>query len=312
MKKYIIIPDVTCDMSEELRSYFGLEDYLEGYVHINDKSLHTRLDWKEISKDEFYRILSNKKDKVTSAAASPEEYYLKFKEYAERGIDIISMSISSKISVTYNISVSAAQRIKEEYPEINIYCVDTLRMSGSFGLIVAYALELQKAGKSFDEVIEWVENNKCRIHQMGPIDDLTFIARRGKISNGKAIMGNLVGIKPMGDSNAEGYVTVLAKVKGIKKALDVTVSYIKHVATNIEDQYIFIMHSDREEQALLLKQKIEASFTCKKVFVSDVFSACGTNIGPGMISAYFLGEPIINDSTNEKEKLNLAVSENSK
>ena len=58
---------------------------------------------------------------------------------------------------------------------------------------------------------------------------------------GKAIMGNLVGIKPMGDSNTDGYVSVLAKVKGIKKALMATVEYVKKVAVDLENQYIFII-----------------------------------------------------------------------
>ena len=72
--------------------------------------------------------------------------------------------------------------------------------------------------KSLDEILPWLEENKNRVHQMGPIDDLTFIARRGRISKGKAFMGNLAGIKPMGDCNEEGYATVLAKAKGMKKA----------------------------------------------------------------------------------------------
>ena len=145
---------------------------------------------------------------------------------------------------------------------------------------------------------------------MGPIDDLTFAARRGQISSGKAFMGNLVGVKPMGDVNADGYVSVLAKVKGIKKALDVTASYIGLCATAPEDQYIFIMHSDREALAYALKERLEAQLPCKKVFVSDVFCGCGTNIGPGMICAYFLGEPISEDSSKEKQLLNLAISQN--
>ena len=144
---------------------------------------------------------------------------------------------------------------------------------------------------------------------MGPIDDLTFVARRGQISSGKAFMGNLVGIKPMGDSNSDGYVTVLAKVKGIKKALDATVAYLKSMATDIENQYIFIMHSDREGYAMTLKEKIEGSVNCKKVFVSDVFSGCGTNIGPGMISVYFFGEEISSDLSKEKEALTLAIGQ---
>ena len=310
MKDFVILPDVTCDLSLEIRDYFGLTDYIQGHVHINDDSIRTSLDWTNIIRDKFYKTLSSKRNKVSSAAASPEEYYQIFKKYAEEGYGIISMSISSKISATYNIAVSAMNRIKEEYPDIDTYCLDSYRMSGSFGLLVAYACEMKKNGKSFEEIVAWLEENKQRVHQMGPIDDLTFIARRGQISSGKAFMGNLVGIKPMGDSNTDGYVSVLAKVKGIKKALDVTVSYIKRVATDVENQYIFIMHSDREEYANLLKEKIEKNIPCKKVFVSDVFSGCGTNIGPGMISSYFMGEPVTENSVKEKEAMDLAISEN--
>jgi DegV family protein with EDD domain len=310
MEKYIILPDVTCDLSKEMQDYFGLQDYVRGYVHIDDKALKTTLDWSQISRDEFYKTLANKKVDVSSAAASPEEYYQIFKKYVQDGYAVLSASISSTISGTYNISVTAANRIKEEYPDCKICCLDTKRMSGSFGLLMAYALELQKNGSSFDEVVAWLEENKDRVHQMGPIDDLTFIARRGRISKGKAFMGNLVGIKPMGDSNAEGYVTVLAKVKGIKKALDATVAYVKKMAENVEEQYIFVTHSDRETYAAALKERIERELPCKKVFLGDVYAACGTNIGPGMISVYFMGAPISQDCAVEKAALEQAIAEN--
>lgn len=311
MNKFIIIPDVTCDLSNELREYFGLEEYIMGYVHINGKSIKTRLDWENISRDEFYKTLSNKKNQVSSAAATPEEYYQTFKKYVEEGYGVLSMSISSKISATYNVACGAAKRVKEEIADANIYCLDTTRMSGSFGLLVCYALELQKAGKSFEEVIYFLEENKARVHQMGPIDDLTFVARRGQISKGKAIMGNLVGVKPMGDSNSDGYVTVLAKVKGIKKALDATVEYVKSLAVNPEEQYLLITHSDREKYANELNEKFSKECSFKKIFVSDVFSGCGTNIGPGMVCVYFLGNPVTSDLQFEKDTLAKAIEKNS-
>ena len=311
MKKFVVIPDITCDLSQEIRDYFRIEEYVSGYIHINDRSIRSRLDWSLISREEFYKAVSDKKMKVSSATASPEQYYQVFKKYIEQGYGVLSISISSKASATYNVSLLGAEQIKAEFPDKKIYCLDSARMSGSFGLVVAYACEMANAGVDFDEAVERLEALKLRVHQMGPIDDLTFVARRGQISNGKAFMGNLVGVKPMGDSNRDGYVSVLGKVKGIRKALDVTVSYIEHVATNIEDQYIFIMHSNREEYARQLKEKIESRLNAKKVFLSDVFSGCGANIGPGMISAYFLGEPISENNVAEKEMLTIAISENS-
>ena len=310
MKKYVIIPDVTCDLSKEIRDYFKLDDYIRSYVHINDESMRTTLDWDTISREEFYKTLANKKNKVTSAVAGPEEYYLTFKKYAEAGVDIVSMSLAASLSSTYSVAVSAAERIKGEFPDCKIHCVDSCRMSGSFGLLVAYACEMRNNGSTLEEVVAWLEENKHRVHQMGPIDDLTFVARRGQISSSKAFMGNLIGVKPMGDLNPDGHVTVLAKVKGIKKALDVTVTYFGLCATRPEDQYVFIMHSDREALAYSLKERLEAQFPCKKIFVSDVFSGCGTNIGPGMICAYFLGDPVSEGCAREKQLLNLAITQN--
>ena len=307
MEKFIILPDVTCDLSAEMREQFGLADYIPGWVHINDTPLQTMLDWSQISREEFYKTLGGKKNQVSSAAASPEEYYQKFRRYAEEGYDIISMSISSTISGTYSVAALSAQRIKQDYPDCNIVCIDTKRMSGSFGLLVAYACQMQKDGATFDQVVSWIEENKYRVHQMGPIDDLTVIARRGRISKGKAFFGNLAGVKPMGDSNQEGYVTVLAKAKGIKKALDATVTYVKNMATDIENQYIIILHSDRKEYAVSLQEKLQKEITCKKIFLGDIYSACATNIGAGMICVYFMGEPISADGETEKRVLQLAV-----
>lgn len=311
MEKFVILPDVTCDLSKEIRDFIALDDYIPGYVEINGESLSTTLNWDNITRDKFYKTLGNPKNKVSSAAPNIEDYYNKFKTYIEAGYSIISMSISSRISGTYNVSLLGRDKVLEEFPNANIYCLDTLRMSGSFGLLVMYASMLKNEGKTYQEVIDWLETNKHCVHQMGPIDDLTFVARRGQISKGKAIMGNLVGIKPMGDSNRDGYVTVLAKAKGLKKALKITVEYVKAIATNLEDQYLLVSHTDREEVAKNLKELLLAEIKCKDVLISDVFSGCGTNIGPGMIGVYFLGNPISENLEVERTTI-LNIMSNSK
>ena len=302
MNPYIILTDVTCDLSPEIREYFGMTDYVHGYVSISDgRDLKTVLDWSLISREDFYGCLGNRQMKVSTAPASPEEYYEYFKKYAEAGIDVLSVSISSKISSTYNVAVSAAERVSAEYPERRIHCVDSLRMSGSMGLLVMYALELQKKGASMEEVIDWLESNKLRVHQMGPIDDLIFVARRGRISMGKAIMGSFAGVKPMGDCNRDGYVTVITKAKGMKKALTATVAYAKELATGVEDQYLLIVHSNREAYAETLREKLEAELHPKKIFISDSYSASGTNIGPGMVGVYFMGDEVTEELARERE-----------
>lgn len=305
MHPYIILTDVTCDLSPEIRSFFGITDYIQGYVSISDgRELETRLDWSQISREDFYRCLGDRRMKVSTAPASPEEYYQIFKKYAEEGTDVLSVSISSVISSTYHVAVSAAERVAAEYPERRLYCLDSRRMSGSMGLLICYAYELQRQGKTMQEVIDWLESHKMCVHQMGPIDDLMVVARRGRISMGKAIMGSFAGVKPMGDCNREGYVTVLTKAKGMKKALAATVAYVKEMAPDAAEQYLLIVHSDREAYAELLREKLELELHPKKIFVSDAYSASGTNIGPGMVGVYFMGDEVSTELAREKEIMN--------
>ena len=94
----------------------------------------------------------------------------------------------------------------------------------------------------------------------------------------------------------------------MKKALSATVEYVKSMATDIENQYLLIMHSDRADYAQQLKEKLAEVVSCKNIFVGDVFSACATNVGPGLVSVYFLGEPISVGCETEKQALLLALS----
>ena len=309
MRNYVILTDSTSDIGPEVRAQFGIEDYVHGHVHFSDgRDFKTMLEWDAITREEFYSALSNRQMKITTAPASPEEYYDIFSSYAERGYDILSLSISTQISTTYHSASASAARVMAEHPECKIICIDSLRMSGALGLLTIYAYVLQQEGKTMDEVAAWVEENKYKVHQMGPIDDLMFVARRGRISTGKAIFGSFAGVKPMGDCNSIGYVTVLTKVKGIKKALDVTVAYAGEASVNMKDQIVLVVHSNREEYAKQLCEKITEKLSPKMVVMSDVFCASGTNIGPGMVGVYFLGENVSENCEIEKEIMNRVIA----
>ena len=158
MNKYVILADVTCDLSREIREHFGIEDYIRGHIHFSDgRDFQTTLDWDHIGREDFYKALSDKKTEISTAPASPEEYYTIFRKYAEQGIDILSMSISSKISSTYNVAKQAADRVVAEFPQRKIYCFDSYKMCGAFGLLVIFAHRLKGEGRSFEDVIAALE-----------------------------------------------------------------------------------------------------------------------------------------------------------
>lgn len=295
-EKYVILADITCDLSKEMREFCGMEDYVRGHVHISadgtERDLPSTLDWDVISYEDFYGTLANKKAKVSTAPSNTEECAEVFLRYVKEGYKILYMAISAKISATYNFARTAAERVMAENPGSEIYCFDSFRMSGAFTLLTLCAHLLKREGKSFREVIAWLEANKESVHQMGPIDDLMVVARRGRITMGKAIMGSFAGVKPMGDCNSDGYVTVLTKAKGIRKALELTVRYVGETAVAPEERYAVIMHTDRPQYAAALKEQLEAAVPFRRVFLSECFPGSATNIGPGMIAVYYFGAPV--------------------
>ena len=310
MADFIIIPDVNCDLSKDLRDRFQIQDYLSAYcVFPSGEEKVADLTWNEISEKEFYIKQKDKKNKFTTSPASPEDYINKFESYLKKGIDVLSLSISSGLSGTYNFTLVARTELLKKYPDRKIICIDTNRYSLAFGLLVILARQKQLTGNSIEEVADWINNNKNCVHQSGTLDDLFYVARAGRISMSKAFMGTLIGIKPLGEVDENGLTTVLAKVKGFPNCFKYICNYIDATATNPSEQIIIVAHSNREAQAIELKKILEDRYHSNNIFISNTYISTTINMGPGLLAAFYMGKPISKDLVEEREIANRIVNE---
>ena len=197
----------------------------------------------------------------------------------------------------------------EKYPDANIYCLDSLRFGPSFGLLAIYASMLRSEGKSLEETVAWLEANKQRFHQAGWLDDLSFVAKKGRLTHAKAFFGTLAGIKPIGEIDSTGMTTVLGKVKGAKNAFSVLLSYIAEVGEDLGDQIVVIAQSDRLAQAEQYKKMLEEKFSPKEIHIMDLYPSSGINVGPGLMAAYFMGKPVTEDLKYERELIENLIKE---
>ena len=136
---------------------------------------------------------------------------------------------------------------------------------------------------------------------MGPMDDLFFLVKTGRISNFKALFGTLVGVNPMADFNSKGLAEVIVKFKGKRSALEATVKYMKETIVEPENNIVFVAHSNRLAAAEMLADMIRTEIAPKEVIITHVGMACGPSIGPGLCAAFYLGKPISEGLTEEKE-----------
>ena len=301
MSSFVIIPDASCDLTRELRQRFDIPEYLRGHITFPDGHDETcSLDWETISAKEYFRTMSDDKAIYKTAGVGISEAETVFEKYLSQGIDVLNITLSSGISSTYSYCKKAAENMQEKYPDRRVICIDSLRYSTALSLLVILAASKKAEGATIDEVAAFVEEKKHCIHQMGPMDDLFFLVRTGRISNAKAFFGSLVGINPMADFNERGVSEVLAKFKGKKAALSAVIKYMRATGEALEDQIIFVAHSNRPEAAEKLRDMIEAEFHPKEIIINSVGMACGANIGPGLCAAFYEGKPISPEMADEK------------
>lgn len=306
-KDFVILGDTTCDLNEETRKKFNIE-YMHSHVLYPDgKDRIATLNWSDFkyfgencTGDIFYKELKKNPDGFSTSPPNIEEVAQAFEKYVLEGKDIISISLSSGISGAYNFTVKARELVLEKYPDARIKCVDSQRFGSGLGLMIVYAAKLRNEGKTFEEVIDFLETNKCRFHQMGWLDDLSFVQKKGRITPVKAFFGTLIGIKALGEFDHFGLTTPIGKAKGEKAAFDAIMGYIEKTIENPEEQIIFISETNRASKALMLKDMIQEKFHPKDIVINTVFPACGINIGPGLMAAYYIGKPISQDLSEEK------------
>ncbi|MDR0812495.1 MAG: DegV family EDD domain-containing protein [Oscillospiraceae bacterium] len=301
---YVILGDMSFDLSPELRQRFGVDGYFKGHLSTPEADdIEGRLDLSDAELDEFYASLKANKNKYKTAAAGVDEIVLYFETFLQQGNDILALSISSKLSTTFNIMERAKERACEKYPERKVIIVDTLKFSVAIGLLTVRACEFRAMGYSLEQNAEKLDEIKKTLHQMGSVDDLFWVASKGRISHAKAFFGTIAGIKSMGDFDADGLVTALAKVSGYEKVYKTIIEYIKKTIKSASEQIVFVAHSARREQAEILASEIRAKIKPKEVIVCNIYPMSGINAGPGLLAAYYFGTEIT-DLKYEKDVIN--------
>lgn len=292
MEKYVILTDNCIDMYPEQRKEYGIEYPIPGgIVFPNGEGKVSDTDWEHMTFEEFFHSME-KKAVYKSSMPNPFQVAERVEEYFKKGQDVLGITLSSGMSGTYNSFLTAKKEMEEKYPERKMFVIDSHRYSGGIALLAIYASLNRKNGMGIEENFEWLEEKRLGLHQMGILDDLMYLARSGRISKFKAVMGSMVGVKPMADfENETGYPVVLGKSRGYKQAYKNIIAYIKATIGDPKDKYFMISQSIRPQQAEELKRAIEEEFAGQNVTVlmNRVGQSDGVNIGPGLVAAFYLG-----------------------
>lgn len=237
----------------------------------------------------FYAMMREKKE-VTTSLVNTESAMNQCKELLKAGKDILYIGFSSGLSGSYQSVTIALNALKEDFPDRKIFYVDSLAAALGEGLLVKYAIDLRKEGKSIEQVCQWIVENRLHLCHWFTVDDLFFLKRGGRISATTAVLGTALNIKPVLHVDDEGHLTMMGKVRGRKKSLDALVSHMQEKVTNPEGQVIYISHGDCLEDAEYVAERIKEQFPVKEVMVRILDPVIGAHSGPGTVALFFVGD----------------------
>ncbi|MDR2532147.1 MAG: DegV family protein [Oscillospiraceae bacterium] len=243
----------------------------------------------DVSLKNFYGRMREKASTSTSNinAATFEE---RFTQVLEEGRDILYISFSSGLSSSYSFAKSTADELKEKYPDRKIYVIDSLCVTYALGLLIHYAVSMRDSGKSMEEIRDSLEADKLNFIHLFTVEDLVYLKRGGRISPATALVGSLLGVKPVMHVTNEGKLEKYDKVQGRKKSLSALVDKIAETITNPKEQTIAIVHGDCAEDAKYVEKLIEERIGAKDIISDYLTPIIGAHSGPGTIAIFFKGK----------------------
>lgn len=239
----------------------------------------------------FYRFLEEGKLPQTSQI-NVAAYLTFFEKLLQKG-DLLHIAFTSGQSGSVHNAFLAAEELRERYPDRKLIVIDSLCSSSGYGMLVDSAADLRDAGKSIDEAAQWVLDNRNCVHHQFFSSNMTQFRRTGRVSGAAATVATVLNICPIMRLDNTGSIKAYAKVRGKKKAVEVTVDTMEQCARSGRDyeDRCFVCHSQCPEDAQLLISAIEARFPRLKgrIRLCDIGTIIGSHAGPGTVAVFFYG-----------------------
>lgn len=285
MSNYQIITDSGCDLPLEMQQQ----------LDVNMVSLTLQFRGKELQDSVGEDITSlyeglRAGEVASTSAVNPDTWSGIMEAALQAGKDVLVLAFSSGLSTTYQSAVIASQDLKEKYPQRRMRVVDTRSASLGQGLLVWYACQKRDEGMTLDQLADWVEETKYRLCHWFTVDDLMYLKRGGRVSAATAIVGTMLGIKPVLHMDDEGHLINVGKARGRKASIEALAEKLGQLGLPGQNKKVFICHGDCLEDAKQLEAIVKEKYGVEEAFIGYTGAVIGSHSGPGTLALFFLGE----------------------
>lgn len=237
--------------------------------------------------DDFYRRVRAGSIPITSAL-NKFNYLDTFEPYFSRGDDILYLSFSHKLSATFEQMDAAIAELKEKYPARTITVFDSKSISIGTGLQCYYAAQEFNKHRDIEKTVAFLNEFSPRAACYFVVDDLHFLKRGGRLSGFKAVMGTLLGVKPIIKVTDEGKLVNVDKVKGEKRVIRALTDLVKELGEDVGKYSIFVAHADCPDMGAKMVESLREAFGPEQdITLQPVGPVIATHCGPGTLGIAF-------------------------
>ena len=273
-----IIVDSTSDLTPEVAQQVKIVPLT---IHFGEKQYVSGVD---IDSKKFYEMLVESDVLPTTSQPTPYAFSQVFQEVVDAGDTAVCLTVSSKLSGTYQSATIAA----EEFPG-KIFVVDTLTVAIGGGILAEYALQLANSGMTAEEIAQDVLAQRQKVRVLALVDTLEYLKKGGRISSTVAFAGGLLNIKPV-ISVTDGEVKMMGKARGSKQGNNLLVQEIQK-SGGVDFTKPLMLGYTGLSDALLQKYIADSAALwegqVESLPVSIVSSVVGTHVGPGAVAVAF-------------------------
>lgn len=270
--KLAVVTDSTAFLPERVRDHQDLfvipiPVILDGKVYNEDV---------DIKADEYYKLMKKSKEFPKTSQPTFGETLDLYKNLKEKGYDtIISIHLSSGISGY----VTNLNSIKDSVEGLTVIPYDAQITSMPMGHMIEASLDMLDAGKTLDEILTYLDMIRSSTYAYFIVDDLNNLVRGGRLTNGTALIGGLLKIKPV-LTFEDGKIVLFEKIRSTKKALRRCEEVIGQRKGEIgRPVKLYIIHGNNLELAKKEKARLEKNYSDITVEIGHFGPVIGTHLG---------------------------------
>jgi len=269
-----IVTDGAADILPEWANEYGI-DMIPANILFGEKSY---LQGEELDNEGFYKLVDETKRIPKTSQPSPHQFVEFYRKIAQKGDTILSIHITAKLSGTYASALSAADELQNEF---QIIPVDSACGSLGIGLMCREARKMERAGKSVDEIVNFINTTKNNVRVILTLDTLEYAKMSGRVKTLQAALASLLNVKPIAILR-DGDLNMAEKVRTRKASLDRVIEIAKEEFGS-KPVYLAVVHARDIKSGRALLDDAKSHFNCVETMICELSITIAANLGPGTV-----------------------------